>query len=348
MASIPSVTGPCQAEDSDGEECDCEEFAPKSLQPKVCRRCLHARRHHPETLDTISSILLKVKAEHEPAPTSKFSQAKRESLNGMRPRSKDTKTAGKGKAKAKASKEPPSVAVFKVDTIIILADGIAKKLILEDDLIPSKADIQILVNKRLAIRKDNGIEIPVSAAHEDVIDLFSELLSGPMGYFDSIGHTVFTDPVSGLEIFAPPWVLLTRVRQHLRVVHVVNPTGRDLNTHRGGRHGTESRYIFISSREPIPEEDLALWRTLDSKKGRKTSGGSGKRLSSIAFGDSDEESEDRSPANKKPVAKKHQGSGFQSPQHFYGFYRTGTQLWHSWPIASFRESYPDEYCYSRK
>lgn len=92
------MSRPCQAEDSDGEECDCESFAPKAQKPKTCRRCLHTKKHHPEPDDTISSILLKVKQEHEGESGvevfSKMADAKRESLNGMRPK-KDLKLSGK-------------------------------------------------------------------------------------------------------------------------------------------------------------------------------------------------------------------------------------------------------------
>jgi len=82
---------PCQAEDSDGDECDCEGFAPKTNQPKVCRRCMHKKKHHPQSDETIASVLQKVKKEHEGGSGATFfekiGQAKRESIDGMRPKS---------------------------------------------------------------------------------------------------------------------------------------------------------------------------------------------------------------------------------------------------------------------
>ncbi|KAJ7704836.1 hypothetical protein B0H17DRAFT_1193343 [Mycena rosella] len=201
-------------------------------------------------------------------------------------------------------KEPASVGTFWVNAIIILGEGIVQhrdKMLLENNQIPSKAVIQMFVNQGLAVRKDNGIEISMSATHDEIIDLLSSLLPRPMVYFNHIGLTVFTEPSSGLEIWkAPPWVHLSRVRQHLEIVQVVNPTGRDFYTHRGSKTATEDRYIFLSSRMLIPKEEKISWYTPQSlaftmpsrSDSDEETGDTGKRkgkkhISSIAFGDSD-------------------------------------------------------------
>jgi hypothetical protein len=82
------MSRPCQAEDSDGDECDCETFAPKATNPKLCRRCLHAKRQHPAPQDSIASILLQAKTDHDLSAggMSKFAQARKESIAGMRPK----------------------------------------------------------------------------------------------------------------------------------------------------------------------------------------------------------------------------------------------------------------------
>ncbi|KAJ6510323.1 hypothetical protein DFH09DRAFT_1100532 [Mycena vulgaris] len=190
------MSRPCQAEDSDGEECDCEMFAPKTGKPKVTIE------------ETITSIILNAKAEHKSTGMlSKMTQAKRESQEGMQP--------------SRPSSSRPSV------------------------------------------RKDNQIEIALSATHEDVVDLLSQHLPGPMAYFDQIGRSVFGDAISGGMVRAAPWVLLTWVKTKLEIVHVANPTGQDLYTHRGPRNITENRYIF-SAREAIPDEERLVWHTSDS------------------------------------------------------------------------------------
>lgn len=114
-----------------------------------------------------------------------------------------------------------------------------------DASIPNKAYIQTLVNQGLAIRFDGGKDVSLSATHEDIVDLLSVALPGPMRFFEHLGLTVFTDPSTGLTILsAPPWCLLTRVRQRLEIVQVVNPTGRDLFTHRGPKNTTD-RNIYL-------------------------------------------------------------------------------------------------------
>lgn len=87
------MSRPCQAEDSDGEECDCLTFSPKSTNPDTCRSCLHKKRQHPRLSDTIPSLLKKMKEEHESGGgiLSKISEAKQESLSGMRPLRKSVK-----------------------------------------------------------------------------------------------------------------------------------------------------------------------------------------------------------------------------------------------------------------
>jgi hypothetical protein len=82
------MSRPCQAEDSDGDECDCETFAPKSTNPKLCRRCLHAKKQHPVAEDSIASILLQAKTDHDSSMggTTKLAKAKQESIAGMRPK----------------------------------------------------------------------------------------------------------------------------------------------------------------------------------------------------------------------------------------------------------------------
>ncbi|KAJ6511624.1 hypothetical protein DFH09DRAFT_883864, partial [Mycena vulgaris] len=151
--------------------------------------------------------------------------------------------------KSKGPREPASVATFKIDAIVVLPDGVQQrvsmKLQLRADSVPSKAAIQLYVNQGLAVRKDNQIEIALSATHEDVVNLISQYLPGPMAYFDQIGRSVFGDAISGGMVRAAPWVLLTRVKTKLEIVHVANPTGQDLYTHRGPRNITENRYIFI-------------------------------------------------------------------------------------------------------
>ncbi|KAJ6494115.1 hypothetical protein C8R47DRAFT_1118437 [Mycena vitilis] len=131
-----------------------------------------------------------------------------------------------------------------------------------------------------------------------------------MRYFERVGLTVFTDSTGAAVISAPPWCLLTRVRQHLEIVQVVNPTGQDFFNHRG--KAAEDRIIFLSSREPIPSDEKIPWRSIESlaftmpcRAGSEESGNDGvddtpkpkrktkkakgnKRLSSIAFDDSDE------------------------------------------------------------
>ncbi|KAJ7126496.1 hypothetical protein C8R46DRAFT_1027815 [Mycena filopes] len=308
---------PCQAEDSDGDECDCESFAAKITQPKLCRLCLHLKKHHPEASETVSSILAKVKAEHEADGNglSKMSQAKRESLDGMRPKivlkigkQRETKPASKRsskKPKPAEKIEPPSSGSFTIDGLVILADGLGpnheRALQPVDDTIPSPAAVQILVNLGLAIRKE--ILISSTATHEDIIDLLSEHLGGPMAYFENIGPTTFTTP-TGLTVDAPPFVLLSRVRQRLEVVQVLNPNGEDFFTHRG-KH---------TSRVPIPQSERLAWVTslaaaFTVQPGHTDSGSddgqdaskrpkpkpknkSRKRLSSIALEDSEELIED--------------------------------------------------------
>jgi hypothetical protein len=117
---------------------------------------------------------------------------------------------------------------------------------LTEDKLPSKAAIQELVSQGLAVRNDDNIEVSMSATHEDIVDLLSEHLSGPMAYFEQIGPTVFTDPISGLErLTSPPWVLLGRNKQRLEIVHVVRPTGRDLYVHCGPKNILGQRYIIV-------------------------------------------------------------------------------------------------------
>ncbi|KAJ7771995.1 hypothetical protein DFH07DRAFT_768108 [Mycena maculata] len=287
------MSRPCQAEDSDGDECDCETFAPKSKNPKQCRYCLHAGKHHPKQDDTIASILLKAKDDHRGEPgaemfsvtkkvkaeeptLTKMSQAKRETMEGMRPNNharlskKDLVLSGKpGKNRTgRPAREPVSVAMFKVDGFIILAEGLRKKgtnLVLADDGIPSKARIQNLINQGLAVRKDGGIGIPVSATHEEIVDILSDNLPLPMVFFDHLGPTIFTDPYGGEEILsAPGYVLFTRVRQRLEVVQITHPTGRDFQTHLGPKNATENRFIYLAARTEIPRSERASWRTTNS------------------------------------------------------------------------------------
>ncbi|KAJ7468847.1 hypothetical protein B0H11DRAFT_1907382 [Mycena galericulata] len=338
------MSRPCQAEDSDGEECDCEDFASKASQPKTCRRCLHVKKHHPQSDETISSILLKVKEEHEGQPGatmfSKLTEAKRESLEGMRPKKPAKLTSKVGddlrlakpvasKKGPKVAREPPSAATFKIDGIAVLPDGTQSngtRLELADDTIPSKASLQVLINQGLAIRRDDQIEIPLAATHQEIVDILSENLSGPMAYFDMIGPTIFNDPSSGAQVLSVPgWVLLTRVRQRLEIVEVAHPTGNDVFVHRGGqKNATENRFIFISSRKPIPRNERESWRTTESlafQMVKSQSGtddeGSGeipkvvkrknpskKRLSSVAFEESDSGSHFGEPAPTQPGLKK--------------------------------------------
>jgi hypothetical protein len=117
---------------------------------------------------------------------------------------------------------------------------------LTKDKAPSKAAIQELINRGLAVRNDDNIEVPMSATHEEVVDLLSEQLSGPMAYFEQIGPTVFTDPISGFDaLTSPPWMLLGRNKQRLEIVHVVRPTGKDLYLHRGPKNMHGQRYIIL-------------------------------------------------------------------------------------------------------
>ncbi|KAJ7716202.1 hypothetical protein B0H16DRAFT_1736159 [Mycena metata] len=280
---MSSAARPCQAEDSDGDECDCESFAPKSSQPKVCRRCMHLKKQHPQVDETVASIVSKVKAEHEADSSmlSKINQAKRESLDGMRP-----KTGLKLKLPKDKTLQPV------------------------DDHIPNLALIQTLINLGLAVRKDGRFEISLSATHEDIVDLLSEALPGPMAYFEHLGPTVFTNAVAGLDLQAPPWVLLTRVKQHLEIVQVVHPAGIDLFTHRGKNATPGERFIFISWRSPIPVNEKNSWKKTemlafmpesdsaegesgsenagDTPKPTKQQGKGRKRRSSVAFDDSDD------------------------------------------------------------
>lgn len=117
---------------------------------------------------------------------------------------------------------------------------------LADDGIPSKASLQVLINQGLAVRKDTAIEIAISATHEEMVDLISQHLPGPMVFFDQLGSTVFTD-LSGAEVLSmPAWVILTRARQHLEVVEVVHPTGQDFHDNRVlTKNVTESRIIYL-------------------------------------------------------------------------------------------------------
>ncbi|KAJ7463792.1 hypothetical protein B0H11DRAFT_2240736 [Mycena galericulata] len=321
----------CQAEDSDGEECDCEAFAPKASQPKTCRLCLHRKKHHPDSDETISSILLQVKKEHEGEPGTKMfdqiSQAKRESLDGMRPKSvkKLSKKANinpfllrqpsftthlqdlkltNGSKKVKKYREPASVATFKLDGFAILGDGLIQndertRLELADSTTPSTAFIQELINQGLAVRSENEIEIPLSASYEDVVDILSDHLPGPMAYFQHLGLSVFRDPNGVKIVSAPGWVLLTRVKQRLEVVQVVNPTGKDFHTHRGAKSAAENRFIFLSSRVPIPRNERAAWRTTDSL------------AFAVSKSDSDDETGD-TPKN----SKNRKGKGKKRPTSF--------------------------------
>ncbi|KAJ7144676.1 hypothetical protein C8R46DRAFT_1027195 [Mycena filopes] len=274
-----------------------------------------------EASETVSSILAKVKAEHEADGNglSKMSQAKRESLDGMRPKivlkigkQRETKPASKRsskKPKPAEKIEPPSSGSFTIDGLVILADGLGPNPV--DDTIPSPAAVQILVNLGLAIRKE--ILISSTATHEDIIDLLSEHLGGPMAYFENIGPTTFTTP-TGLTVDAPPFVLLSRVRQRLEVVQVLNPNGEDFFTHRGKHSNVGERLIFLSSRVPIPQSERLAWVTslaaaFTVQPGHTDSGSddgqdaskrpkpkpknkSRKRLSSIALEDSEELIED--------------------------------------------------------
>ncbi|KAJ7454503.1 hypothetical protein FB451DRAFT_1373553 [Mycena latifolia] len=356
---------PCQMEDSDGDDCDCEEFAPKKDEPKLCRRCLHKLKHHPEledaedkkTQETISSIVMKVGSEHESGIFSRMSQAKCETLAGMRPKKKEvgksqSKTAAKptkARATGRSGREPPSAATFKIDAIILIVKGVSQRgghgrLELADDSVPDRAEIQILVNQGLAARKDGQIDIPLSATHDDIVDIFSVHLPGPMAYFDQLGPSVFTDETTETSVVTPRWVLCTRVKQKLEIVQVARPTGRDLHTHRGPKNVNENRYIFFAPRSPIPSKDRAAWRTVDSlafaMPRQSESGGSEdedessaevtpkpqkkakgqKRLSSIAFGISDDDwlSGDESVKKKEgvPIPKRRKANENAWRDHF--------------------------------
>lgn len=85
-----------------------------------------------------------------------------------------------------------------------------------------------MINQGLAVRVEKGIDIACSATHEEIVDTLSIHLPGPMAYFADLGLTIFGDFVS-----APGWVLMSREKQRLRVVQVVNPAGKDLETHLG-------------------------------------------------------------------------------------------------------------------
>lgn len=111
--SPPSTMSyPCQAEDSDGDECDCGGFAPRANDPKLCRRCLHKQKHHPKSDETISSILTQVKKEREGEPGSKFfdrlTEAKRESGEGLRPK-KGTKLSSRVRNGSRSSPFYPAL-----------------------------------------------------------------------------------------------------------------------------------------------------------------------------------------------------------------------------------------------
>ncbi|KAK6974466.1 hypothetical protein R3P38DRAFT_3239563 [Favolaschia claudopus] len=157
---------------------------------------------HPEAdRDTVTSILHKARAEHEPAATSGsgsslLSQAKRESLGGMRAMRAEkqkidqghqqvSKGASKSSARStrprsKTVDEPASNATFMVDGVILLTAGLVEDgntFGLPDDSIPNKAEIQTLVNRGVAYYKPNGRGIPIS----------------PMRYFEEAGDIKFTD-----------------------------------------------------------------------------------------------------------------------------------------------------------
>ncbi|KAJ7487497.1 hypothetical protein B0H11DRAFT_1913183 [Mycena galericulata] len=248
----------CQAEDSDGEE------SRRSTRESLVPRCLT------------------------------------KSIKPSASRSKDLKLPNGSKKKAR---EPASVAAFKLDGFAILGDGLIQneehtRLELADDSMPSMAFIQELINQGLAVRSDNEIEIPLSATHEDIVDVLSEHLPGPMAWFEHVGLSVFKDPNS------------TKI--------VVNPTGKDFHTHRGGKNAAVNRFIFLSSRIPIPQIERAAWCTNDSlafavskpdsddetgdtpnnSKSRKGKGK--KRPTSVEF----EQSEEEFPPATQPALKK--------------------------------------------
>ncbi|KAK7007065.1 hypothetical protein R3P38DRAFT_2792953 [Favolaschia claudopus] len=199
------MSRPCQAEDSDGDECDCEDFAPKKTKRMSAEGAFTKDARHPEAdRDTVTSILHKARAEHEPAATSGsgsslLSQAKRESLGGMRamrPKSRKlTKGTSKGASKSSARStrprsktvdEPASNATFMVDGVILLTAGLVEDgntFGLPDDSIPNKAEIQTLVNRGVAYYKPNGRGIPHLTAN----------LPQPMRYFEEAGDIKFTD-----------------------------------------------------------------------------------------------------------------------------------------------------------
>ncbi|KAJ7434640.1 hypothetical protein B0H11DRAFT_1938337 [Mycena galericulata] len=155
----------CQAEDSDGEE------SRRSTRESLVPRCLT------------------------------------KSIKPSASRSKDLKLPNGSKKKAR---EPASVAAFKLDGFAILGDGLIQneertRLELADDSMPSMAFIQELINQGLAVRSDNEIEIPLSATHEDIVDVLSEHLPGPMAWFEHVGLSVFKDPNSTKIIERAAW-----------------------------------------------------------------------------------------------------------------------------------------------
>ncbi|KAK6981347.1 hypothetical protein R3P38DRAFT_3234368 [Favolaschia claudopus] len=284
------------------------------------------RRQHPEAdRDTVTSILHKAKAEHEPAAmpgsgSSLLSQAKRESLGGMRPKSRKltkgtskvmfraaaynfdsltsvsmlkgaSKSSGKStRPRSKTVDEPASNATFMVDGVVLLTAGLGDTFGLPDDSIPNKAEIQTLVNRGVTYYKPNGrgITISVNADHEEVVDLLSELL-----YFEEAGDIKFTDD-EGNSV-------------RLELVHIVRPNGHHLQAHYVQRQ--DERYIFLGESHPgclslsalgpigIIVDSIAFMppgEMVYLKEGETTSKGkgkskSGKRLSSIAFHDDDSE-----------------------------------------------------------
>ncbi|KAJ7232093.1 hypothetical protein C8J57DRAFT_1250744 [Mycena rebaudengoi] len=243
---------PCTAEDSDGEECDCGSFAPKQSEPKKCRRCLHARRHHHLASTEELRMLAPSLARHQET------EAKALRL--------------KAKSKAKIVRESPSVTAFKVDGIVILPNGLVElvgylslhkamilrtfknnRMVLEDPCPPNRVHLQILINTELAVLEPAQIEFAVGASHDEVMETTAAYLAGPMQYFSALGPEVLTHPDTGEYIEVN--------RQQLEVAEVARPEGKDLHFH--GVTTADHKLIYIA-RQAIPVEEQAAWRNQDA------------------------------------------------------------------------------------
>jgi hypothetical protein len=97
-----------------------------------------------------------------------------------------------------------------------------------DDHIPDFSDIVAASNAGLAhIARGDGVTFPVNSTADEVIEILGDCLPKVFAWLSDLGCTEFVDN-DGDTVSTTGWVLMMPKRQRLKVVQLLELTGRDL------------------------------------------------------------------------------------------------------------------------